>query len=179
MNHETFLMLRGYAAEVLGAHLAGTAPDAWRDMERAKAIAQQSTLTAAQVCAAILLSQAAAMRQFSAPIKTDQGDIPPLDRDEYALAARGLRDAAKRLAVHLPPGPAAELLHVAEPTPSASAGTPKKWTPERLADLHAYREQYGTKTAAKNFGISEARVRKLLPRKAKLTGYNVFNQRSK
>jgi hypothetical protein len=39
----------------------------------------------------------------------------------------------------------------------------KKWTPEKLDDLRAYRDKQGTKAAARQFGISEARVRQLLP----------------
>jgi hypothetical protein len=39
----------------------------------------------------------------------------------------------------------------------------KKWTPERKAELRAYRDEHGTKAAARQFGISEARVRQLLP----------------
>ncbi|MCL6555003.1 MAG: hypothetical protein K6T56_01430 [Burkholderiales bacterium] len=40
----------------------------------------------------------------------------------------------------------------------------KKWTPEKLAELRAFRDEHGTKAAAKKFGISEARVRQLLPK---------------
>jgi hypothetical protein len=39
----------------------------------------------------------------------------------------------------------------------------KKWTPEKLAELRAYRDEHGTKAAAKKLGVSEARVRQLLP----------------
>jgi hypothetical protein len=39
----------------------------------------------------------------------------------------------------------------------------KKWTPEKLAELRAFRDEHGTKAAAKKFGISEARIRQLLP----------------
>ncbi len=39
----------------------------------------------------------------------------------------------------------------------------RKWTPELLQKLAAYRERYGTEIAAVEFGISSQRVRQLLP----------------
>jgi hypothetical protein len=39
----------------------------------------------------------------------------------------------------------------------------EKWTDERLAALRAFRDEHGTKAAARKFGISEARIRQLLP----------------
>jgi hypothetical protein len=39
----------------------------------------------------------------------------------------------------------------------------EKWTDEKLAELRAFRDEHGTKAAAKKFGISEARIRQLLP----------------
>lgn len=51
------------------------------------------------------------------------------------------------------------------------------WTKERLAELQICRDQKGTKGAANAFNISEARVRKLLPRKpTKPKGNSVFNR---
>jgi hypothetical protein len=53
---------------------------------------------------------------------------------------------------------------------TAHAGPPQpltmnvRWTPEELKKLGTYRDEHGTKRAAKQFGISSARVRKLLPR---------------
>jgi hypothetical protein len=38
-----------------------------------------------------------------------------------------------------------------------------KWTDEELAALRDYRDKHGTKAAARQFGISESRVRQLLP----------------
>lgn len=47
----------------------------------------------------------------------------------------------------------------------APAGQPRRrWTPELLAELAAYREQHGTKAAGVRFGISRSRVRALQPR---------------
>ena len=55
--------------------------------------------------------------------------------------------------------------------------TPKRWTPEMLEKLKACREKQGTKAAAKQFGISDTRVRQLLPGKeAKPTGFGGFPQ---
>jgi hypothetical protein len=38
----------------------------------------------------------------------------------------------------------------------------KRWTPDKLAELRAFRDEHGTKAAAKKFGISASRVRQLL-----------------
>ena len=46
---------------------------------------------------------------------------------------------------------------------TAAAGTPRKWTTEARRALADYREKHGTEAAAKHFGITGARVRKLLP----------------
>jgi hypothetical protein len=40
-----------------------------------------------------------------------------------------------------------------------------RWTPERLKELSEFRERHGTKKAAEHFGIAQARVRQLLPKK--------------
>lgn len=63
---------------------------------------------------------------------------------------------------------------------AGSGGKDIRWTPERLGKLKAYREKHGTKKAAEYFGITEARVRKLLPReKPKQRGYSAFTQSPK
>lgn len=41
--------------------------------------------------------------------------------------------------------------------------TLKRWTPEKLEELKAYREKHGAKKTAAQFAISGARVRQLLP----------------
>lgn len=46
----------------------------------------------------------------------------------------------------------------------------KRWTPERLAELAAYRTKYGTAKAAKEFSISAQRIRKMLPTKKSNAG---------
>lgn len=47
--------------------------------------------------------------------------------------------------------------------PVVAGGTVKKWTPEKLAELKAYRDCHTEPETAKQFGISGARIRKLLP----------------
>jgi hypothetical protein len=45
------------------------------------------------------------------------------------------------------------------------AGDGKKWTPEKLAELAAYRTAHTMPKTASKFGISEQRIRQLLPTK--------------
>jgi hypothetical protein len=45
-------------------------------------------------------------------------------------------------------------------------GTAKRWTPEKLRELAAYRNQYGTLATAKKFTISASRIRQLLPKES-------------
>jgi hypothetical protein len=60
-------------------------------------------------------------------------------------------------------------------TDSASTVPGKVWTPEKLAEMKAYREKHGTKKAAVHYQVSESRIRKLLPSdKPKPKGYSVF-----
>lgn len=55
-------------------------------------------------------------------------------------------------------------------SPSSPPARGTSWTPERLAELKAYRERKGTKAAALHFGISEALIRKKLPGKKSAPG---------
>ncbi|KQP35857.1 hypothetical protein [Pseudorhodoferax sp. Leaf274] len=52
----------------------------------------------------------------------------------------------------------------------ATTGTTKRWTEDGLAALKAYRAEHGTKETAKHFGITEQRVRELLPQDKKSAG---------
>lgn len=75
--------------------------------------------------------------------------------------------------------PAAPATDTAPPAPvvtdSASTVPGKVWTPEKLAEMKAYREKHGTKKAAVHYQVSESRIRKLLPSdKPKPKGYSVF-----
>ena len=63
---------------------------------------------------------------------------------------------------------------------AASRGGRKFWTEERLDSMSRLRALHGTSAAAKEFNISPARVRKLLPRKkASAQAYDVFSQANK
>lgn len=52
--------------------------------------------------------------------------------------------------------------YIDEPAPVAGG---KKWTPEKLAELNAYREAHTMPETADKFDISEQRIRELLPSK--------------
>ena len=59
-------------------------------------------------------------------------------------------------------------------------GNRKVWTPEKLAELKAYREAHTMPETATKFGISEQRIRHLLPsNKPKQKGYSAFTHRIK
>ena len=59
---------------------------------------------------------------------------------------------------------AAQASPAAEQTPPPEQPATKRWTDKALAELKAYRAKHGTKKAAEHFDISEALVRRLLPR---------------
>jgi len=96
--------------------------------------------------------------------------VPPelMDLISAKTSANSDHDFCKPEAGALPNQPRTEL------TP------PVKWTAELLASLEAYRKAHGTKAAAKHFGISDARVRQLLPKAVqKPIGYSAFSHRGK
>lgn len=63
---------------------------------------------------------------------------------------------------------------------SNAAGNGKVWTPEKLAEVQAYREKYGTKKAAEHFKVSASLIRQKLPRKKpQPKGYSAFTHRIK
>lgn len=64
--------------------------------------------------------------------------------------------------------------------PNAPAKNGLKWTPEKMAELRAYRAKHTMPQTAAHFDISEARIRELDPRKKpKQKGYSAFNQGTK
>lgn len=74
--------------------------------------------------------------------------------------------------------------HSAAPIVAESAsnapGNGKVWSPEKLAELKAYRAAHTMPETAKKFGISEQRIRQLLPsKKPKVKGYSAFTHRMK
>lgn len=63
-------------------------------------------------------------------------------------------------------------------TPPTVAG--KKWTPEKLAELRAFRETHTMPQTAAEFGITEQRIRQLLPSEDVVKkGYSAFTHRIK
>lgn len=63
---------------------------------------------------------------------------------------------------------------------SDAPGKGKVWTPEKLAELKAYRAAHTMPETATKFGISEQRIRQLLPsNKPKQKGYSAFTHRMK
>jgi hypothetical protein len=74
--------------------------------------------------------------------------------------------------------PAADTPREAQVFPKAIGR--KKWTPEKLAELVAYREAHTMSETAAEFGITEQRIRQLLPREKPLTThYSGLIHRSK
>jgi len=66
------------------------------------------------------------------------------------------------------PDDVAPLPALANDDASSATAAPKrtkKWTPEALAELRAYRVAHGTKKAAAFAGVSDGRVRQLVPYK--------------
>ncbi len=63
---------------------------------------------------------------------------------------------------------------------STAPGNGKVWTPEKLAEVKAYREKYGTRKTAEHYQVTEQRIRQLLPgEKPKAKGYSAFTHRPK
>ena len=63
---------------------------------------------------------------------------------------------------------------------SNAPGNGKVWTPEKLAEVKAYREKYGTRKTAEHYQVTEQRIRQLLPgEKPKAKGYSAFTHRPK
>ena len=85
----------------------------------------------------------------------------------------------------------AEIINKTAPTQSAATPAPvaadsasnapaKKWTAEKLAELKAYRAAHTMPETAKKFGITEQRIRHLLPSdKPKSKGYSAFTHHTK
>lgn len=76
---------------------------------------------------------------------------PPPDLERWLRSRGRLRE----------PDVAPEAATDVEATPPSGL----RWTPERLKELSDFREKHGTKKAAEHFGIAQARVRQLLPKK--------------
>lgn len=110
-----------------------------------------------------------------------------------AIAAAALRDLACRYSPELTgevaaqqPEPAAVEASPVQPQAAAPApvmtdsasnmpGNGRVWTPEKLAEVQAYRDAHGTKAAAEHFKVSEQLIRRKLPsKKPTPKGYSAF-----
>ena len=81
-------------------------------------------------------------------VKMEPSGVIPLSELKF------LREDIHELAVQTAPA------QTATPAPVVAG---KKWTPEKLAELKAYREAHTMPETADKFGISEQRIRELLP----------------
>ena len=73
-----------------------------------------------------------------------------------------LTEKLQAYVLHLSPDEAAPLLFPKEQAKQTGAGG-RKWIPEKLAELKAYREAHTMPETAEKFGITEQRIRQLLP----------------
>ena len=63
---------------------------------------------------------------------------------------------------------------------SSEPSNGRVWTPEKLAEVQAYRGAHGTKAAAEHFKVSEQLIRRKLPsKKPTPKGYSAFTHRPK
>lgn len=68
----------------------------------------------------------------------------------------------------------------ATPIHAAKPVTQKKWTPEKLGEIEQYRKKHTMAQTAQNFGISQQRIRQLLPtKKLKATPFAGLGGRKK
>lgn len=85
---------------------------------------------------------------------------------DFALyvAERGLSVIVEAPEQSAPAQSPAEPAPVATESASNKPGSREKWTPEKKSELQAYRESHTMPQTAAKFGISEQRIRQLLPR---------------
>lgn len=85
---------------------------------------------------------------------------------------------AKQQAIHVPP--ALETLIQPQSAPATVVPWGKKWTPEKLAELKAYRDAHTMLETAAHYDITEQRIRQLLPsKKAKAQPFSGLMHRPK
>jgi hypothetical protein len=96
-----------------------------------------------------------------------------LDRSPVPESAKRLSsDEIRALFEKVKTGTVAPEQEVTTPAPVVAG---KKWTPEKVAELKAYREKYGTAKTAVHFKITTGYIRQLLPTgKPKPKGYSAF-----
>ncbi|SEQ33483.1 hypothetical protein [Giesbergeria anulus] len=101
-----------------------------------------------------------------------RGCFPDFPFNNATLSTPAPNELAQLLALAAPAGVADESM--------LPASAQKRWTPQARAELAAYRQEHGTKKAALHFGVTEQRIRQLLPSKEpRPKGYSAFNQRTK
>jgi hypothetical protein len=108
MDRAAYTRLRAFAATALGDRLPAK-PDPAADLERAQALIARATLTGAEHAACELVAFAATLAPWP-----PAAEWPEPSAAERARMAPGLRDAARRLAAHLPEREAAELARAVE-----------------------------------------------------------------
>ena len=89
-------------------------------------------------------------KTFAAAIKA--GELLPLE-------------FGSKLPIVTAPAPEQASPEPVAPSASDKPGSRKPWTPERKAELQAYRATHTMPETAAKFGITEQRIRQLLPRK--------------
>jgi hypothetical protein len=111
---------------------------------------------------------------FPKELGTSRAVVLPADVVAY-LAGYGVN------AVLMTPEQMAQVATAQEAaTPAPEAANGKKWTPEMLAELKAYRDAHTMQETAAAFGISEQRIRQLLPiKKAKAQPFAGLIHRSR
>jgi hypothetical protein len=101
------------------------------------------------------------------------------DKEEKLRALNAQLDALKKkLDAPYPEIPSAAPEVAVGTSSDVAIASSKRWTPELLAELKAYRYKHGTKQAAAHYGISASLVRQKLPgEKPKTKGYSAFTHR--
>lgn len=137
MDRADYIRLRAFAASALGDRLPAQ-PDPAADLDRAHALLGRATLTGAEHAACELVAFAAALAPWP-----PAAEWPEPDAAQRARLAGALREAARRLAAHLPERQAAELERAADEATRGAAPAAPQGTPEpsrqarRLARLRA------------------------------------------
>lgn len=137
MDRTEYIRLRAFAASALGDRLPAR-PDPAADLDRAHALLGRATLTGAEHAACELVAFAAALAPWP-----PAAEWPEPDAEQRARLAGAMREAARRLAAHLPERQAAELERAADEATRGAAPAAPPGTPEpsrqarRLARLRA------------------------------------------
>lgn len=127
-----------------------------------------------------VLSMKVAQAEATNHLENSPAAIKLLNRLAELEAKKNQAPAPQAITPSPAPEPQTLPLVAASAPGGMESATGKKWTPEKLAELKSYREKHGTKKAAEHFGISEQRIRGLLPsEKPQPKGYSAFTHRPK